>query len=50
LYHSRCQADDADAGPLACPPFAIVYAALTLWIIVDLFRSEVLRYLWRIHG
>ncbi len=28
----------------------ILYAALTAWIVVDLLRGEVLRYLWRLDG
>jgi hypothetical protein len=27
--------------------FAILYSALAVWILVDLFRGEVLRHLWR---
>jgi hypothetical protein len=33
---------------LAATILVIVYAALTAWIVVDLFRGEVLRYLWRL--
>jgi hypothetical protein len=27
-----------------------LYAALVAWILVDLFRGEVLRHLWRVGG
>lgn len=33
---------------LAGTLLVILYAALTVWILVDLFRGEVLQYLWRI--
>jgi hypothetical protein len=39
----------ADIGPLTTT-FAILYSALSVWIVVDLFRGEVLRHLWRIGG
>jgi hypothetical protein len=33
---------------LAATFLMILYAALTVWILVDLFRGEVLRHLWRV--
>jgi hypothetical protein len=39
----------ARIGPVTTT-FMILYAALSVWIVVDLFRGEVLRHLWRIGG